>query len=189
MDNPSQKGMNLQTATFASGCFWCTEAIFKRLKGVLSVMVGFTGGERENPDYYQVVTGVTGHAEAIQLMFDPSIISYEKLVEIFFATHNPTTLNQQDFDQGTQYRSAIFYHTQEQKETAQHIKETLEKSRKYKDPIVTEVVPFTKFYTADKHHGNFYDNNRNSPYCMIIIDPKIQKFLKEYSKEVKEEYK
>lgn len=186
---PSQKGMDLQTATFAGGCFWCTEAIFKRLKGVMSVMVGFSGGKRENPDYWQVVTGATGHAESIQIMFDPHIISYEHLVEIFFAMHNPTLLNQQDYDRGEEYRSAIFYHNDNQKEIAEKVKAEIEKAGKYKDPIVTEITPFTAFYEADKHHQDFYDKNRNVPYCQIIIDPKIQKLLKEFGKDVKEEYK
>lgn len=181
--------MDLQTATFAGGCFWCTDALFKRLKGVMSVMTGFSGGKRENPDYYQVVSGATGHAESIQLMFDPHSIPYEKLVEIFFATHNPTTLNQQDYDQGTEYRSAIFYHSDEQKQIAEKVKEDIEKSGKYKDPIVTEITPFEAFYPADQHHQNFYDTNRNVPYCQIIIDPKIKKLLQEFGNDVKEEYK
>ncbi len=181
--------MNLQTATFAGGCFWCTEAIFKRIKGVTSVMVGYTGGKRENPNYYQVVTGVTGHAEAIQLMFDPSIISYDHLVEIFFGTHNPTTLNQQDYDQGTEYRSAIFYHDNEQKKIAQKIKAELDASGKYNSPVVTEIIPFTDFYQAEKHHENFYDNNKNIPYCQLIIDPKIKKLLTLFTNYVKDEYK
>jgi len=181
--------MDLQTATFANGCFWCTEAIFKRLKGVTSVMAGYTGGERKNPNYYQVVTGVSGHAEAIQLMFDPSIISYQHLVEIFFATHNPTTLNQQDYDVGTQYRSAIFYHDANQKQVAEKVKTELEKSGKYDKPIITEIVPFDEFYEAEKHHQDFYDNNKSVPYCQIIIDPKIKKLLEKFGKDVKEEYK
>lgn len=188
MEILSQKNMNLQTATFASGCFWCTEAIFKRLKGVISVMVGYTGGKRSNPNYYQVVTGVTGHAEAIQLMFDPAIIPYRHLVEIFFATHNPTTRNQQDYDQGTQYRSAIFYHNEEQKKIAEQIKDDLDKSGKYEKPIVTEIVPFTTFYEAEKHHQDFYENNKSAPYCQLIIDPKIKKLLAQFGKDVKEEY-
>jgi len=189
MTTPNQKDMNLQTATFANGCFWCTEAVFKRLKGVTSVMAGYTGGKRPNPNYYQVVTGITGHAEAIQLMFDPSHISYQQLVEIFFATHNPTTLNQQDYDVGTQYRSAIFYHDDKQKEIAEKVKNELDKSGKYNSPIVTEIVPFEHFYEADQHHQDFYDNNRNMPYCQIIIDPKIKKLLSQFSDDVKEEYK
>lgn len=181
--------MDLQTATFAGGCFWCTEAIFKRLNGVMSVMTGFSGGKRENPDYFQVVTGVTGHAESIQIMFDPHTIPFEKLVEIFFAMHNPTTLNQQDYDRGEEYRSAIFYHSDEQKKIAEKVKKEIEESGKYKDPIVTEITPFSAFYPADQHHQDFYDKNRNIPYCQIIIDPKIQKLLKEFSNDVKEEYR
>lgn len=189
MNYPSQKNMDLQTATFASGCFWCTEAIFRRLKGVVSVLSGYTGGIRKNPNYYQVVTGTTGHAESIQLMFDPSIISYQHLVEIFFAMHNPTTRNQQDYDQGTQYRSAIFYHTIKQKQIAEKVKDELDNSGKYSAPIVTEIVPFEAFYGAEKHHQDFYENNRNVPYCQIIIDPKIKKLITQFSKDVKKEYK
>ncbi len=185
----SQKSMDLQTATFANGCFWCTEAIFKRLKGVMSVMSGFSGGKKENPDYYDVVSGITGHAESIQVMFDPHIISYETLVTIFFATHDPTTLNQQGYDRGTQYRSVIFYHTDEQKKIAEKIKKDLDDSGKYKNPLVTEIIPFTAFFPADAHHQNFYDRNRDVPYCQIIIDPKVKKLLKEFGNDVKEEYK
>lgn len=184
-----QKNMNLQTATFANGCFWCTEAVFKRLKGVTSVMAGYSGGKRPHPNYYQVVTGVTGHAEAIQLMFDPSIITYEHLVEIFFATHNPTTLNQQDYDIGTQYRSAIFYHDDAQKEIAEKVKNELDMSDTYNAPIVTEIVPFDAFYEAEQHHQDFYDNNRSMPYCQIIIDPKIKKLLAQFTENVREEYR
>lgn len=189
METISQKGMDLQTATFANGCFWCTEAIFKRLKGVVSVMSGFTGGDKENPDYYEVVSGTTGHAEAIQVMFDPHSMPYETLVYVFFATHDPTSLNKQEYDEGTQYRSAIFYHTNEQKEIAEKVKNELDKSGKYTSPIVTEITPFTAFYPADKHHQDFYDKNRGVAYCQIIIDPKIQKLLKEFGKDVKDEYK
>lgn len=185
----NQKEMNLQTATFAGGCFWCTEAIFKRVNGVMSVATGYTGGKRKDPTYNQVMTGVSGHAEAIQLMFDPSIITYEQLVEIFFATHDPTTRNQQDYDQGTQYRSAIFYHDAEQKNIAIKVKDNLDKSGKYERQIVTEIVPFSAFYEAERHHQDFYDRNKNVPYCQIIIDPKIKKLLTQFSDQVKEEYK
>jgi len=136
---------NLETATFAGGCFWCTEAIFKRLKGVTSVTPGYTGGQKENPSYEQVSSGTTGHAEAIQIEFDPNIISYEKLLDIFWHTHNPTTLNQQGADVGTQYRSVIFYHNEKQKELAENSKNEMEKSGTYKNPIVTEIYPFTTF--------------------------------------------
>lgn len=189
MDTPSQKATNLQTATFGGGCFWCTEAIFKRLKGVVSVQSGYAGGKRENPTYEQIHSGATGHAESIQLMFDPSIITYNTLVDVFFATHNPTTLNQQGADVGDEYRSVIFYHNDNQKKIAEIKKTELDKSGKYNDPIVTEIVPYTNFYTAEWYHQNFYDNNRYSPYCMFVVDPKLHKLLEEFGNEVKEEYK
>ncbi len=179
----------LETATLANGCFWCTEAVFKRLKGVVSVIPGYSGGQRENPSYEQVSSGATGHAEAIQIKFDPKILPYEKLLDIFFHTHNPTTLNQQGNDIGTQYRSAIFYHDEQQKQIAEKSKTDLENSHYYKDPIVTEIVPFTHFYEAENYHQDYYNNNRNAPYCTFVIDPKLQKLLKEYGNEVKEEYK
>lgn len=189
METHSQKHVDIQTATFAGGCFWCTEAIFKRLKGVISVMSGYSGGERENPTYDQIHSDATGHAEAIQIMFDSKVISFDKLVDIFFATHNPTTLNQQGADTGSEYRSAIFYHDQDQKKIAEEKILEVEKSGKYKDPVVTEVTPFTNFYKAEWYHQNFYENNRYSPYCMFVIDPKVQKLLKEFGKDVKEEFK
>lgn len=189
MKEPTQKGIKLETATFGGGCFWCTEAIFKRLKGVMHVQVGYAGGKRGNPNYEQVSTGVSGHAESVQLMFDPAIIPYEKLLEIFWHTHNPTTLNQQGADVGTEYRSVIFYHTQEQKQLAEKSRQEIEASGMYKNPIVTEIVPFTNFYPAEQYHQDFYDKNRYAPYCMFVIDPKIQKLLKEFGNEVKEEYK
>lgn len=181
--------MNLQTATFAGGCFWCTEAIFKRLKGVVSVIPGYAGGSKEDPHYDEVSTGKTGHAEAINITFDPTIIPYEKLLDIFWHTHNPTTLNKQGADIGTQYRSMILYHTPEQKQLAEKSKEELENSGIYTNPIVTEIQPFQAFYDAESYHQNYYDNNSAAPYCTFVIDPKIQKLLKEYGNDVKEEYK
>jgi peptide-methionine (S)-S-oxide reductase len=178
-----------ELATLANGCFWCTEAIFKRVKGINSVVSGFSGGKRESPSYEQVATGVTGHAECIQVQFDPSIISYQTILDIFWATHDPTTLNQQGYDKGEEYRSAIFYHTDEQCKIAEASKEALDKSGKYKDPIVTEITPYTGFYAAEEHHQNFYESGGRPDYCRVIIDPKIQKLLKEFSNEVKEEYK
>ncbi|HSA84153.1 MAG TPA: peptide-methionine (S)-S-oxide reductase MsrA [Patescibacteria group bacterium] len=178
-----------QVATFANGCFWCTEAVFKRVKGISSVVSGFSGGKRENPTYDQVATGATGHAECIQVVFDPSIISYETLLDIFFATHDPTTLNQQGYDVGEEYRSAIFYHTEEQKKTAEEKIKKLNKSEKYSDPLVTELTPFTNFYPAGSEHQNFYESGKRPDYCRVIIDPKIQKLFKEFAKEVKEKYK
>lgn len=179
----------MEVATFAGGCFWCTEAIFKRLMGVTSVVPGYSGGTVENPSYHAVSSGKTGHAEAIQIEFDPTIIPYEKLLDIFWHTHNPTTINQQGNDIGSQYRSAIFYHTTAQKEIAEKSKQDLEKSAVYPQPIVTEIIPFTHFYLAENYHKNYYDTNQDAPYCTFVIDPKIQKLLKYYSKDVKEEYK
>lgn len=179
----------LKKATFANGCFWCTEAVFQRLKGVKSVQSGYAGGTAENPSYYEVATGETGYAESLQVQYNPDIISYETLLHIFFATHDPTTLNRQGNDVGTQYRSEIFYHDEDQKRIAEKVKNELDKSGTYKTPIVTAISSFTNFYSAEEEHNNYYDNNLNAPYCRIIIDPKIQKLLKEYSKEVKDEYK
>lgn len=179
----------LQKATLANGCFWCTEAVFQRLKGVENVTSGYAGGSMEEPSYEDVHAGDTGHAEAIQLTYAPEIISYETILKIFFATHDPTTLNRDGANVGPEYRSEIFYHDDEQKEIAERVKEELGSSGTYKDPIVTKISPYENFYIAEKEHLNFYNNNQNYPYCRIIIDPKIQKLLKEYSKEVKEEYK
>lgn len=178
-----------KVATFGGGCFWCTEAVFKRLKGVSNVVSGYSGGKRENPSYDQVSTGTTGHAEAVQVTFDPSIISYDKLLAIFWATHDPTTLNRQGTDVGTQYRSVIFYHNEEQKKKAVASKEQMEQSGKFSKDIVTEIVPFEKFYTAEEYHQDYYDANRYAPYCSLVIDPKIEKLLKEFNDDVNEEYK
>jgi peptide-methionine (S)-S-oxide reductase len=176
----------LDTAILASGCFWCTEAVFQRLKGVASVVSGYAASNVANPSYEAVCTGRTGAAEAIQISFDPSVISYEKLLEIFWHVHDPTTLNRQGNDVGTQYRSAIFYQNDEQQQIALASKAALEKSGAYKKPIVTEISPFTNFYPAEDYHKDYYDNNRFQPYCMVVIDPKVRKLLKEYSEDVKE---
>ena len=175
-------------ATFANGCFWCTEAIFARLDGVKSVVPGYSGGTVENPSYEQVCTGKTGYAEAAQIEFDPDIISFEKLLDIFWHTHDPTTLNRQGNDVGTQYRSAIFYHDEEQKQNAERSKKEIEESHVYKDPIVTEIIPLIKFYLAEDYHKKYYDNNRNASYCRFVIDPKVEKLLKQYGNELKSEY-
>lgn len=182
-------GNMTEIVTFAGGCFWCTEAIFKRLKGVISVTPGYAGGKRENPSYEQVSTGATGHAEAVQIEFDPTILPFEKLLDIFWHTHNPTTLNQQGADIGTQYRSAIFYHNDQQKEIAEKSKNELENSGTYTTPIVTEIVPFTTFYKAEDYHEDYYEKNKNAPYCTFVIDPKLHKLLEKYGNDVKEEYK
>ena len=178
-----------ETATLAGGCFWCTEALFTRLKGVISVMPGYAGGNTDNPTYEEIGSGTTGHAEAIQIEFDPSVIPYEKLLDVFWHTHNPTTLNQQGNDIGPQYRSSIFYHDEKQKEIAEKSKQDLEKEGLYKDPVVTEIVPFTNFFVAEDYHKKYYEINQGKPYCNIVIDPKIHKLLKEYASDVKEEYK
>ena len=150
----------METATLAGGCFWCTEAIFKRLKGVKSVTSGYSGGTIQNPSYEQVSTGRTGYAEAIQIEFDPKIIPYEKILDVFWHTHNPTTLNQQGNDIGTQYRSVIFYHDQKQQEIAEKSKEDLEKEAVYENKIITEIVPFSNFYPAEHYHKDYYDTNK-----------------------------
>lgn len=175
----------IEIATFANGCFWCTEAIFQQLKGVESVIPGYTGGQRKNPTYEQIVTGVSGHAEAIQITFDPDQISYENLLDVFWHTHNPTTLNRQNYDVGTQYRSAIFYHNEEQKNIAQKSLVNFESEGLYSDPIVTEIAPALDFYPADDYHKNYYLNNSDAPYCQIIIKPKMEKFWQKYKNLIK----
>ncbi len=176
----------LETLTLAGGCFWCTEAIFNRLKGVTSVVPGYAASQVKNPSYEQVCSGRTGAAEAIQLTYDPAIISYDTLLDIFWHLHDPTTLNRQGNDVGTQYRSGIYYQNDEQKQLALASKAALEKSGAYKHPVVTEIVPFTNFYPAENYHKDYYDNNRSQGYCMFVIDPKVQKLLQKYRNVVKE---
>ncbi|MBI2026094.1 MAG: peptide-methionine (S)-S-oxide reductase MsrA [Candidatus Levybacteria bacterium] len=179
---------NIEIATFANGCFWCTEAIFKRLKGVLSVKPGYSGGAIENPSYEMVCNGETGHAESLQIEFDPRVISYETLLDVFWHTHDPTTLNRQGNDVGTQYRSAIFYHNNDQKQKAIKSKQDLEKNKVYKDLIVTQITAFKNFYEAENYHKDYYERNKDYPYCRFVIDPKLKKLLEKYSDKVKEEY-
>lgn len=174
-----------EIATFAGGCFWCTEAVFQRLKGVENVKSGFTGGFIKNPPYREVVTGRTGHAEAIQLTFNPEIIGYRDLLLIFFGTHDPTTLNRQQNDVGTQYRSAVFYHSEAQKETAENVIEELDEKHFFDSKIVTEVTEASKFYEAEVAHQDFYNQHREQPYCQYIIDPKMQKLTSYFSKYLK----
>ncbi len=169
-----------ELAILAGGCFWCTEAIFKRLKGVLRVTPGYAGGEVENPSYEQVSSGSTGHAEAIEIEFNPKEISFDQLLEVFWQLHDPTTMNRQGNDVGTQYRSAIFYCNETQKKVAEQSKQKIEASGMYKDPIVTEIRPFKNFYAAEDYHQDFYDRNRDYPYCNVIIDPKIKKLYKNF---------
>ncbi len=174
----SQAEAKLDTATFGTGCFWCSEAIFERVKGVKSVVSGYSGGTVEDPTYEEVCTGNTGHAEVVQITFDSSIVSYDKLLEIFWKTHDPTTLNRQGADVGTQYRSVIFYHNADQKEKAEYYKKKLEDEKIWKDPIVTEISPFNHFYEAEDYHQEYYDNNPNQGYCAYVITPKVEKFEK-----------
>lgn len=176
----------IEKATLAGGCFWCTQAIFKRVRGVLAVDSGYSGGKNEFPTYNEVITDKTGHAESIQIQFDPDIISYQQILEIFWLMHDPTTLNQQGADRGTHYRSMIFYHSQKQKEIALASKEKLEGSRVYPNPVVTEIIPFEAFYKAEDYHQNYYENNRdNNLYCQIVIDPKIKKLFEKFKDRVK----
>jgi len=170
----------LETATLAGGCFWCTEAIFKRLKGVVSVTSGYAGGTIKNPTFEDVYSDTTGHVETIQIEFDPKVISYERVLDVFWATHDPTTLNRQGYDVGPEYRSVIFSNNDEQERIAQESKERLEKSGKYKDKIATTIEPFTNFYKAENYHQDYYDKNKSAPYCQVVIDPKIQKLMKEF---------
>jgi peptide-methionine (S)-S-oxide reductase len=179
---------NTETTTLANGCFWCSEAIFKIIKGVESVLPGYAGGTVKKPSYDEVCMENTGHAESIQVKFDPKIISFEKILNIFWHTHNPTTLNRQGNDIGTQYRSAIFFHDDKQKEIAEKSKKDLEQSGLYKDRIVTEITPFKNFYIAEDYHKNYYDKHQEAPYCNFVIDPKIHKLLQQYRNDVKEEY-
>lgn len=175
----------LEKATFGSGCFWCTEAIFENLNGVTSVVSGYAGGEADNPSYEAVCSGATGHAEVTQITYDPSIISYDELLEVFWKTHDPTTLNRQGNDEGTQYRSVIFYHNDEQKQLAEKYKAELDKSGAWDDPIVTEISAFTKFYPAENYHQDYYVNNPNQGYCAFVIAPKLEKFKKVFKDKLK----
>ncbi|NTW24083.1 MAG: peptide-methionine (S)-S-oxide reductase MsrA [Lentimicrobium sp.] len=172
------QNINTDTATFGSGCFWCTEAIFQQLNGVLKVESGYAGGARPNPTYEQVSSGATGHAEVTQITFDPAIISFDELLEVFWKTHDPTTLNRQGADVGTQYRSVIFYHTEAQKQLAENYKVKLDASGAWDNPIVTEISAFSAFYKAEDYHQNYYNNNKRAPYCTFVIGPKLEKFEK-----------
>lgn len=176
----------VDTATFGTGCFWCTEALFEQLTGVLKVTSGYSGGHVKNPTYKQVCTGETGHAECVQVVYEPTKISYDDLLEVFWQTHDPTTLNKQGADEGTQYRSVIFYHNNEQKEKAAKYKEALNKEGAFKNPIVTEISPAQAFYSAEDYHQEYYANNKNTnPYCAVVIRPKLEKFQKVFAKKLR----
>ncbi|HRN91916.1 MAG TPA: peptide-methionine (S)-S-oxide reductase MsrA [Ferruginibacter sp.] len=173
-------------ATFANGCFWCTEAIFEQLKGVVKVTSGYMGGNTPNPTYETVSAGTTGYAECLQIMYDSTIITYDELLEVFWETHDPTTLNRQGADIGTQYRSAVFYHTPAQQSKAEHYKNALNTSGVYSKPVVTEITRASKFYPAEDYHQSYYRNNANAPYCRAVITPKIEKFRKVFKSKLKE---
>ncbi|TVZ28532.1 peptide-methionine (S)-S-oxide reductase [Gillisia sp. Hel_I_86] len=172
-------------ATLAGGCFWCTEAVFERVEGASKVIPGFTGGQIKNPAYREIISGRTGHAEAIEIHFNPEIISYKELLLIFFSTHDPTTLNRQQYDKGTQYRSAVFYHSEEQKQDAEAIVKELEDANVFEDPIVTEITQATVFYKAEAEHKEYYSNHRQQQYCQVIIDPKIKKLQQLFADKIK----
>jgi peptide-methionine (S)-S-oxide reductase len=182
----NQMNKKIETATLANGCFWCTEAIFQRLKGVESVTSGFSGGNIKNPAYREVITGRTGHAEAIEIKFDATIISFQEILDVFFSTHDPTTLNRQGYDVGTQYRSAIFYHSEEQKNIAENFIKELTNAKVFDAKIVTEVTEFTSFYKAEDYHQDYYNNNKTQGYCIAVINPKLEKFIKKYKAKLKD---
>lgn len=175
----------LELATFGGGCFWCTEAIFERVKGVYSVESGYSGGHVANPKYKQVTSGLTGHAEVVQITYDPQQISYYELLEIFFKTHDPTTLNRQGNDVGTQYRSVIFYHNETQKKEAENAISVLGTEKIWDDPIVTAIEAFDVFYKAEGYHQEYFENNPNQGYCRIVINPKVEKFEKTFREKLK----
>ena len=170
----------METATFGSGCFWCTEAIFLNVEGVQKVESGYEGGKVKNPTYKEVCSGLTGHAEVVKISFDPKVVSYDQLLEIFWKTHDPTTLNQQGADVGTQYRSVIFYHNDEQKNKAEYYKKRLEDEGAFDKAVVTEISPASTFYKAEDYHQNYYALNRSAPYCSYVIQPKLEKFKKAF---------
>jgi peptide-methionine (S)-S-oxide reductase len=175
-----------KTTVFGGGCFWCTEAVFQMLKGVSSVESGYAGGEKENPNYEQVSAGSTGHAEVIRVTYDPAIISYEDLLTVFFGSHDPTTLNRQGNDVGTQYRSVIFYHDEEEKTTAERIAKDIQDSLTDGSRVVTQILPYMNFFPAEQYHSNYYEMNADAPYCQIIIEPKIEKVKKRFAELVKQ---
>ena len=176
---------NLETATLGGGCFWCTEAVFDSVKGVKDVVSGYSGGHKENPTYQQVCSETTGHAEVIQIKFDPEEISYKEVLEIFFGTHDPTTLNRQGNDVGSSYRSVVFYHSPEQKETAEKVIEEITNEGIFNNEIVTEVTEFTKFYPAEDYHQDYFAKNPNQPYCAAVVSPKVGKFRQKFSDKLK----
>ena len=192
-NNPIQRSMtieqtnptNLDTATFGAGCFWCTEAVYEQLNGVISVTPGYAGGITKNPSYREVCTGLTGHAEVAQIVFDRTKITFTELLEVFWTAHDPTTLNQQGADHGTQYRSVIYYHDENQRELAEKYKNKLNAEHAFANPVVTEISPLQIFYKAEDYHMNYYDKNGNAPYCQMVIAPKVEKVRKVFKDKLK----
>lgn len=181
----NKKASNLETITLGGGCYWCVEAVYENLDGVKSVVSGFSGGKVANPTYEEVSTGETGHAEVVQIKYDKTVTDINEIFKVFFTVHDPTTLNRQGADVGTQYRSVIFYKNEEQKKAAQSIIAELNKAKVYNSPIVTKVEPFKAFYKAEDYHQNYYANNKNQPYCKMVIQPKLEKFEKVFKDKLK----
>jgi len=177
---------DLEKATLGGGCFWCTEAVYLELKGVIEVKPGYSGGHVKNPTYKEVCTGTTGHAEVVQITFDPEVVSFSQILEVFFMTHDPTTLNRQGNDVGTQYRSVVFFHSEKQKEVAEKVIQLFNDEKVYDKPIVTEVSPFDKFYIAEDYHINYYARNKSQGYCQFVVAPKVEKFRKVFKDQLKE---
>lgn len=183
----SEESDKVETATFAAGCFWCVEAVFQRLEGVLNVESGYCNGDVPNPTYEQVCSGTTGHAEACRVQFDPDVITYRELLEVFWKTHDPTTLNRQGADRGTQYRSAVFYHNEQQRELAETFKKKLDAAGVFPNPIVTEISAAGKFYPAEDYHQNYFNQNADRGYCQMVIVPKLEKFKKVFAEKLKDD--
>ncbi len=181
----TQLPANMDTATFGNGCFWCTEAIFQNLKGVYSAVSGYAGGHVKNPTYKDVCSGTTGHAEVLQIVYDPAVLSFDELLEVFWKTHDATTLNRQGNDIGTQYRSVVFYHSETQKKLAEKYKKELDASGAFAKPIVTEITPISEFYRAENYHQDYYSLNGTEPYCTYVIQPKVEKFKKVFKDKLK----
>ena len=181
----TEQNKNLEIATFAAGCFWCVEAQYQQLDGVEKVESGYIGGHVDNPTYKQVCTGTTGHAEACNIYYNPEKITYDELLAAFWVAHDPTTLNRQGNDVGTQYRSAIFYHNEEQKQKAEEYKRRLNEEKAYHNPVVTEISPYTKFYVAEEYHQDYYNENGTQPYCVFVVKPKLDKFKKVFADKLK----
>jgi peptide-methionine (S)-S-oxide reductase len=185
MESTQPTTTGTDTATFGMGCFWCTEAVFQQIKGVISVTSGYSGGEKPNPTYREVCTGLSGHAEVSQVIFDSTLISFEELLEVFWTAHDPTTLNKQGADEGTQYRSVIFFHNPGQQLMAEEYKRKLNEEQAFSKPIVTEISPFKAFYKAEDYHMDYYNQNGNAPYCQFVIAPKVEKIRKVFKEKIR----